>query len=65
MSIGEVRPDPVAVDQQLLDEVRERLVRVRWAQGIADSEWEYGVPVGQVRREVAYWRDHYDRRRTG
>jgi pimeloyl-ACP methyl ester carboxylesterase len=63
MSIGAVRPDQVAVPQRLLDEVRERLVRVRWAEAIPDSDWDYGVPVDHVRRQVAYWRDHYDWRR--
>ncbi|TDU88213.1 pimeloyl-ACP methyl ester carboxylesterase [Kribbella voronezhensis] len=58
-----VEVERVAVAQELLDEVQERLARVRWADEIPGTDWEYGVPVGLVREQVAYWREHYDWRR--
>jgi pimeloyl-ACP methyl ester carboxylesterase len=60
MSIGAVRPFRVEVPERVLEDLAVRLEGVRWAQEVPDSGWDYGVPVGQLKRQVAYWRDHYD-----
>jgi pimeloyl-ACP methyl ester carboxylesterase len=58
-----IEAERIAVPQKLLDEVHERLARVRWADESPDDDWDYGVPVGLVQEQVAYWRDKYDWRR--
>ncbi|MEV7551330.1 epoxide hydrolase family protein [Amycolatopsis sp. NPDC089917] len=69
----EIRPFTVDVPQSELDDLADRLARVRWAnelpadqvtdgvqRGPVTPGWEYGVPLDYVQRLVAYWRDGYD-----
>src|SRR5512137_1633065 len=55
-----IRPFRIDVPQSELDDLRDRLDRTRWAQEIEGAGWDYGVPVGEVRRLVDYWRTAYD-----
>ncbi|MEV6909000.1 epoxide hydrolase family protein [Amycolatopsis sp. NPDC051071] len=69
----EIKPFRVDVPQAELDDLADRLARVRWAnelpadqvtdgvrRGPVTPGWEYGVPLEYVQRLVAYWRDGYD-----
>ncbi|MER6808992.1 epoxide hydrolase family protein [Spirillospora sp. NPDC000708] len=69
----EIRPFRVEIPQADLDDLRDRLARVRFADelprdqvttgepaGPVQPGWEYGVPVSFVRDLVARWRDEYD-----
>lgn len=68
-----IEPLRIDVPQSQLDDLADRLARVRWAnelpadqvtdgiqKGPVQSGWEYGVPLEYVQRLVAYWRDGYD-----
>ncbi|MFJ8909806.1 epoxide hydrolase family protein [Amycolatopsis sp. NPDC102389] len=72
----EIKPFRVEVGQAELDDLADRLARVRWAnelpadqvtdgvqRGPVTPGWEYGVPLEYVRRLVAYWREGYDWRK--
>ncbi|WP_410665891.1 epoxide hydrolase family protein [Amycolatopsis sp. lyj-84] len=72
----EIRPFRIDVPQSELDDLADRLARVRWAnelpadqvtdgvqRGPVTPGWEYGVPLDYVQRLVAYWRDGYDWRK--
>ncbi|WP_410605936.1 epoxide hydrolase family protein [Amycolatopsis sp. lyj-90] len=72
----EIRPFRIDVPQSELDDLANRLARVRWAnelpadqvtdgvqRGPVTPGWEYGVPLDYVQRLVAYWRDGYDWRK--
>jgi pimeloyl-ACP methyl ester carboxylesterase len=50
----------ISVDDAVLDDLRERLRRARFADQIDGTGWEYGFPVDYLRELVAYWRDDYD-----
>jgi pimeloyl-ACP methyl ester carboxylesterase len=69
----EIRPFRIDIPQSELDDLADRLARVRWAnelpadqvtdgvqRGPVTPGWEYGVPLEYVQRLVAYWRDGYD-----
>lgn len=56
----DIRPFTVAVSQQSLDDLKERLHRTRWTRDIPGSGAHYGTSLGLVQRLVAYWRDGYD-----
>ncbi|WP_246281524.1 epoxide hydrolase family protein [Fodinicola acaciae] len=56
----QIRPYAIDVPQAELDELRDRLGRVRWTEELDDAGWDYGVPVDHLRKLVAYWRDEYD-----
>jgi hypothetical protein len=46
-------------DAQLAD-LRQRLVLTRFPDELDDAGWDYGVPLTDVRRLVARWKDGYD-----
>ncbi|WP_331720324.1 epoxide hydrolase family protein [Streptomyces sp. NBC_00209] len=55
-----MRPFRVAIPQEALDDLHDRLSRTRWPSelpGVGDAR---GLPVGQVRELAAYWRDGFD-----
>ncbi|WP_028922620.1 epoxide hydrolase family protein [Pseudonocardia acaciae] len=69
----EITPFRVDVPQADLDDLADRLARVRWANELPADQvtdgiqkgpvrpgWEYGVPLEYVQRLVARWRDGYD-----
>jgi pimeloyl-ACP methyl ester carboxylesterase len=71
-----IEPLRIDVPQSQLDDLADRLARVRWAnelpadqvtdgiqKGPVQPGWEYGVPLDYVQRLVEYWRDGYDWRK--
>ena len=64
-------PFRIDIPQAELDDLTDRLTRTRWAEelpadptaapaGPVPPGWEYGVPVGYVRRLAERWRTTYD-----
>jgi pimeloyl-ACP methyl ester carboxylesterase len=53
----------VAVSEETLADLRERLARTRWPNEVANAQWEYGTNLAYLKELVAYWRDGYDWRR--
>lgn len=45
----------IEVPQEAIDELRERLERVRWPRALPSTGWERGVPVEYLQRVVARW----------
>jgi len=62
MGGSEVRPFRVAVGDDVLEDVADRLRRVRWPDEIPGSggTWEFGTDLGYLQELVAYWRDGFD-----
>ena len=57
------RPFTVRVPDAVLDDLRERLARVRWPDEAPGAGWEHGSDLGYLKALVAHWRDGYDWRR--
>ncbi len=55
-----VEPFEVAVPDQALEQLRERLGRTRWADQPADLGWEYGGDYAYLRELCEYWAGDYD-----
>lgn len=55
-----VRPFRIDIPQQDLDDLHERLDRVRWPREAPDGGWDRGVPLGYLKELTAYWRTAYD-----
>jgi pimeloyl-ACP methyl ester carboxylesterase len=55
-----INPFHVSIAQTSLDDLQDRLARVRWANELPNAGWRYGVPASYVRRLVDYWRTGYD-----
>jgi pimeloyl-ACP methyl ester carboxylesterase len=57
---SEIRPFRIDVPQADLDDLHERLARIRWTDELPDAGADYGVTVDYVRRLTTRWRDEYD-----
>ncbi|MBB6034389.1 epoxide hydrolase family protein [Phytomonospora endophytica] len=55
---SEIRPFRIDVPQADLDDLGDRLDRVRWTSEL--PEGDYGVPLARLQRLVARWRDGFD-----
>lgn len=43
--------------------LKRKLELTRFPDELEGSEWKYGVPLGDVQRLVAHWKDGYDWRK--
>jgi hypothetical protein len=50
----------VEVHQSVLEDLRERLVPVRWPDRISGDAWAFGNDISYLQDLCAYWRDEYD-----
>jgi pimeloyl-ACP methyl ester carboxylesterase len=55
-----MEPFTIAVLDDVLDDVTERLRRVRWAEEFGNEDWRYGTSGAYLREVVEYWLDGYD-----
>jgi pimeloyl-ACP methyl ester carboxylesterase len=55
-----IEPFTIRIDDAVLDDLRDRLARTRFADQLDGTGWEYGVPVDVLRDMVAYWREGFD-----
>ena len=56
----EVKPFKIAVEDGVLDDLRQRLAETRWPDEIPNSEWDYGSNLDYVKGLVEYWRTGFD-----
>ena len=50
----------IRVDDSILEDLHRRLVQTRFPDQIADTGWDYGIPVDYLRQLIEFWRDSYD-----
>jgi pimeloyl-ACP methyl ester carboxylesterase len=55
-----IEPFRIAVPQEELDDLYERLNRTRWPSPLPASDWRYGVPPAYLQDLAQYWRHGYD-----
>jgi hypothetical protein len=57
-----LQPQPYRLNVQdnVLDDLRERLTRTRWADEIPESGWQYASNLAYMRRLTERWRDGFD-----
>ena len=53
-------PYRINVSDAVLDDLRQRLDRTRWAESLPGEPWERGADVAYVRELCDYWRTSYD-----
>ena len=58
-----IQPFSINVAQGVLDDVHERLTRMRWPDEVQGASWEYGTNLNYLKSLVAYWQHHFDWRR--
>ena len=60
LSVAAMTPFRIDIPQSDLDDLRERLTRVRWTPQLPGDGWRRGVPADYLRELAEYWRDKYD-----
>jgi microsomal epoxide hydrolase len=55
-----IEPFEIRVDDMVLEDLHDRLVRVRLPDQIEGTGWEYGIPTDYLADLIAHWRDTYD-----
>lgn len=55
-----IRPFAVAVPDEVLDDLRDRIRRTRWPDPAPGQPWSQGVDLDYLRDLLAYWADGYD-----
>jgi microsomal epoxide hydrolase len=53
-------PFTIAVPEEVLTDLRQRLAATRWPDEIAGSGWQYGSNLDYIKELVAYWQHDYD-----
>lgn len=55
-------PEPftIAVPDEVLNDVRQRLATTRWPDEIPGASWQYGTSLAYLKELVDYWQHHYD-----
>jgi pimeloyl-ACP methyl ester carboxylesterase len=56
----EYHPFTIDIPQAVLDDLAERLARIRWPDEVEDAGWDYGTNRAYLRTLVDYWRDGFD-----
>ncbi len=60
----DVHPFRIAIPEEQLADLRQRLRATRWPDAETVSDWSQGIPLAYVREVCAYWAEHYDWRAT-
>jgi pimeloyl-ACP methyl ester carboxylesterase len=62
--MNEPRPHPIAVPDDQLGDLRDRLRGTRWPERETVDDWSQGIPLAYVQELCAYWAETYDWRRV-
>ncbi len=58
--MSDIRPFRIAVPDQDLADLRDRLLRTRWPEPECVDDWSQGIPLAYVRELARYWARDYD-----
>ena len=58
--VGSEQPFKINVTDTDLDLLKQKLKLTRLPDELDEADWEYGVPLADVRRLVARWQDGFD-----
>lgn len=58
--MGDIRPFRIAVPDEDLADLRDRLHRTRWPERECVPDWSQGIPLDYTRELARYWADDYD-----
>ena len=56
----QIEPFRIAVADEVLEDLRDRLRRTRWPEAETVDDWSQGIPLSYVREVCDYWANEYD-----
>jgi len=61
--VGPIRDFTIDIEQDVLDDLKDRLARTRFPEKETVADWDQGIPLSYVEELIGYWRESYDWRR--
>jgi pimeloyl-ACP methyl ester carboxylesterase len=58
-----MQPFTIHVNEEILDDLRMRLMRTRWPDQVNQAGWEYGTDLSYMKELVGYWLQAFDWRK--
>src|SRR5262245_44738457 len=55
-----IHPFTIAIPQETLDDLRDRLAHTRWPDEVEGAGWEYGTNLDYLKELTAYWQHTFD-----
>ena len=55
-----IRPFQIAIPQNELDDLKDRIKRTRWPGEIAEEGWKRGMPLEYTKKLADYWHTKFD-----
>jgi len=56
----QIEPFQIAIAQEILDDLRDRLARTRWPDEVQEASWRYGANLGTMQELANYWLTKFD-----
>ena len=61
--MSEIREYKIAVPQAALDRLQQKLALTELPDELDGAGWDYGAPLQEVKKLIAYWQNNYDWRK--
>lgn len=58
-----IKPFTIAIKQEAIDDLKQRLAAVRWPESLQTDDWSRGVPQKYLRKVAKHWQQSYDWRK--
>ena len=55
-----IQPYTVHIEDETLEDLKERLARTRWPDEIEGADWDYGSNLAYIRELCEYWLNQFD-----
>jgi pimeloyl-ACP methyl ester carboxylesterase len=55
-----IKPFRIDIPQADLDDLADRLGKIRWPDELPDAKWDYGIPLDRVKELAEHWRTKYN-----
>ena len=60
MSMDAIRPFEIAISDEILNDLKQRLANTRWPEKETVSDWSQGIPLAYTQEVCDYWLNSYD-----
>ena len=60
MSKDAIRPFEIAISDEILNDLKQRLANTRWPEKETVSDWSQGIPLAYTQEVCDYWLNSYD-----
>ena len=55
-----IKPFNISIEQEKIDDLKNRLAGIRWPESIQADDWSRGVPKSYLKKVAEHWADKYD-----